>query len=117
MYTHETRYRRIRMRRRRRKQLYFCCIVLFVCLSVTVRSSLFVIDLEIFDFKLLCSESEFCFRNTIENVLGDVGYRFCLNFLYSQTVVLFHGTKLKVVFGASKRSTAMQWRNPEIPKF
>jgi hypothetical protein len=45
------------------------------------------------------SESEFCVRNTIENfVLRDVGYRFCLSFLYSQNVVLFHGTQVKVIF-------------------
>ena len=45
------------------------------------------------------SESEFGVRNAIEHfMLRDVVYRFCLSFLYSQKVVLFHGTQVKVIF-------------------
>ena len=73
-----------------------CCVVSFIFDRSWKKliSIYFVCKMLIYS-----SVSEFCVRNTTENfVLRDVGYRFSLSFLYSQKVVLFHGTQVKVIF-------------------
>jgi len=93
-----------------------CCLVLCVCLFICCCVVSFfyrswkklISSYSIRKMLIYGSESEFCVRNTIENfVLRDVGHRFCLSFRYSQKVVLFHGTQVKVNFGARKKSTTL----------